>query len=186
MIGRPRRRSRTVPDTVRTGERVLAWAFSPVGEPVAAASREAVHLVVADGVVGNRAEWDRLAWDRLEWDRVHSLSWDAQEARVTVRRTGHGGASGASTQLHVDAADRSLGAFLELARERIAATVVLQRWTAVPGGRVGVVARRGFSGERVLSWALEVPDGVDASSEGVRQLLAQLLREAREEVGEAS
>ena len=181
MIGRPRRRSRTVPDTVRTGERVLAWASGPAGDLVAAASREAVHLLIADGL-----ERDRRGWNRLEWDGVHSLSWDAQEALLTVHRTGRRGAAEASTQLHVDPDDRSLGAFLEVARERIAATVVLQRWTEVPGGRVGVVARRGFTGERALSWALEVPDGVDASSDGVRELLVQVLRAAREELGESS
>ena len=206
MIGRPRRRPSVVPTTVRAGERVLGWADDPSGEPVVAATLEALHVRVErprDEQVSfeqdspeqvspeqESPELGGLAWRRLDWHRVHSVAWAADEELLTVREAGRAGAR-ASVVLRLSPDQRSLGGLLELARERIAATVVVQRWVQVPGGTVGVVGRRALARpgpqeaatEPGVLWALEVPAGVDPRSASVRELLAAALRDAREEIG---
>ncbi len=196
MIGRPPRRPSVVPTTVRGGERVLGWADDPSGEPVVAATLEALHVRVErprdeqHSPEQESPELGGLAWRRLDWHRVHSVAWAADEELLTVREAGRAGVR-ASVVLRLSPDQRSLGRLLELARERIAATVVVQRWVQVPGGTVGVVGRRALArpgppeaaAEPGVLWALEVPAGVDPRSASVRELLAAALRDAREEIG---
>ena len=49
-----------------------------------------------------------------------------------------------------------------MVRERVTATVVLQRHVAVEGSRgVRVIARRAPSGRREVSWLFEYDEGID-------------------------
>ena len=54
------------------------------------------------------------------------------------------------------------GRLLELVRERITASVVLQRHVPIAGKRgVRVIARRRAAGSRELSWLFEYDEGID-------------------------
>ena len=76
------------------------------------------------------------------------------------------------------------GRLLELVRERVTASLVLQRDVPVTGRRgLRVIARRAPRGDRPLRWFYEYDAGVDPDDPRVRELAAQALAEARDEVG---
>lgn len=131
--------------------RLLAAATAADGTLVGGA-RDALH-------VGERA---------LPWEQVRSATWDADTATLTV-------VTGADTIVLAfgDGADR----LLALVRERITASVVLQR--QFPGGRV--VARRGLIGERTLVWQVEYDAAVPSPHDEAAATAA--LARARADVG---
>ena len=76
------------------------------------------------------------------------------------------------------------GRLLELVRERVTSTVVLQRHVAVDGSRgVRVVARRAPSGRREVTWLFEYDEGVDPDDPLVAQAADRALAAARADVG---
>jgi hypothetical protein len=73
---------------------------------------------------------------------------------------------------------------LTLVRERVTASVVLQRRVTVAGRRgFFVVARRSPTGVGDLQWAYEFDAGVDPDDPQVRHLAETGLRAAAEELG---
>ena len=74
---------------------------------------------------------------------------------------------------------------LQLVRERVTATVVLQRHVAIRGKRgVRVIARRAPTGARELSWLFEYDEGVDPEDPFVEHAAQEALAAARDEVGD--
>ena len=75
---------------------------------------------------------------------------------------------------------------LQLVRERVTASVVLQRHVAVTGSRgLRVIARRAPSGHGDLVWIYEFDEGVDPDDPDVRRLAADALAAAQADVGVA-
>jgi hypothetical protein len=76
------------------------------------------------------------------------------------------------------------GRLLELVRERVTATVLLQRHVALEGTRgVRVIARRAPSGLREVAWLFEYDEGIDPEDPLVAHAADSALAAAREEVG---
>jgi hypothetical protein len=76
------------------------------------------------------------------------------------------------------------GRLLELVRERVTASLVLQRHVRVTGrSGLRVIARRAPRGDRPVRWFYEYDEGVDPDDPAVRELAQEALREARAEVG---
>lgn len=121
---------------------------------------------------------DTLAIGDLEvpWERVHSADWDKESATLVVSV--------------VDGEPRRLaltepGRLVQLVRERVTASVVLQRHVPVSGRRgVVVVGRRAPSGRGSISWTLEFEAGIDPADPGVQAAAESALRQAREDVGD--
>lgn len=157
---RPRRAPR--PDlAVRRGERLLAWTDTSVG-PVGG-TREALYLP------------DR----RVPWEHVESAHWDRDTSELVVREVGSWGEPRPVHRALVD----EPGRLLELVRERVTASVVLQRHVPVLGERgLRVVARRGSSGARALTWTYDLDDGLDPEDPAVRAAAERGLAAARAEV----
>lgn len=149
------------------GEKVLAWctAQEPEGA-VLAGTREALHLLPEGR--------------RLPWHQIQTADWDRDDA---VLRVSEVGAWGELRPEHTFVVSEP-GRLLELIRERVTATIVLQRRVLVGHRRgISVVARRTTTGDRDIAWFYEYDEGVDPDDPAVKRLAAEALARAREEVG---
>ncbi|MCW2795289.1 hypothetical protein [Nocardioides sp.] len=156
------RRERAPIDVVR-GERVLAWAQS------------------AEGPVGGTRDALYVPDARIPWEQVETAEWDTD---FSVLRVSEVGSWGVARPVHVLTFDEP-GRLLELVRERVSASIVLQRHVAIEGRRgVRVIARRAPHGDRPLSWLYEYDEGIDPDDALVRQAAGEALAAARDEVGE--
>jgi hypothetical protein len=154
------------PVDVAAGERVLSWAESTAG--VVAGTREALYLPGPPP-------------RRLPWEQVEAADWDLDTETLRVSEVGTWGEPRPSYELTMT----EPGRLLELVRERITASVVLQRHVAIRGKRgVRVIARRAPAGSRELSWLFEYDEGVDPADPFVEHAAREALSAAQNEVGE--
>ena len=76
------------------------------------------------------------------------------------------------------------GRLLELVRERVTATVLLQRHVPIRGSSgVRVIARRATTGDRELTWLFEYDAGIDPNDPFVEHAAQEALAAARGEIG---
>jgi hypothetical protein len=163
------------PVRVERGEKLLAEAAAD--EAQLGGTRDALYVV-------RRLGHDRLALDetvRIPWEKVQAADWDQESATLRVSEVG---AWGDQRPEHVFTLAEP-GRLLELVRERVTASVVLQRHVPVDGGRgVRVIARRAPRGDRPIAWFYEYDEGVDPDDPEVRRAAQEALAAARTEVGE--
>ena len=154
------------PVDVRAGEKVLAHAAVPDSDDVVAGTREALYLP------GGR---------RVPWEQVEAADWDKDSEQFRVSEVGTWGAERPAYTFTLGAADR----LLQLVRERVTSTILLQRHVQVHGKRgLRVIARRAPSGAREVSWLFEYDDGVDPDDPLVELAAREALAAARDEVGD--
>ena len=167
MKGRLLRMGRTGPPVdVAAGERVLSWATSTAG--VVAGTREALYLPGPPP-------------RRVPWEQVEAADWDLESETLRVSEVGTWGEPRPAYDLTMT----EPGRLLELVRERITASVVLQRHVAIRGKRgVRVIARRAAAGSRELSWLFEYDEGIDPADPFVELAAREALGAAQNEVGE--
>jgi hypothetical protein len=148
---------------VAAGEKVLAGIVAEDGTPVVG-TRDALY-------VGGR---------RVPWETVEKADWSQDDSTLTVVEVG---TWGEERPVHTVVVDEP-GRFLQLVRERVTASVVLQRHVPVRGRKgVFVIARRPPRGDLPMTWAYEFEQGVDPDDPEVRRLAEQALARARDEVG---
>ena len=146
-----------------TGERPLAWARADDGSTIAG-TRDELHI----GEV------------RIAWENVEKADWDADENTLTVTEVGTWGETRPVHRVVLD----DPGRVLELVRERVTASVVLQRFVPVSGRRgLFVIARRAPRGNEPLQWVYEFQEGVDPDDPAVRSAAEAALEQARQDVG---
>jgi len=120
---------------------------------------------------------------RIPWERVEGADWDREQSRLRVTEVGRFGEPRPSyvfTMPEVEPAG-----LLQLIRERVTASVVLQRGHLVSGKRgFKVIGRRPPTGGPI-TWMYEYDDGVDPDDPAVVEAAEALLRRAREDVGES-
>ena len=149
--------------------------------PVAAREKVLAGVVDEDGAVavGTR---DALyvAGHRVPWETVERADWSRDDGTLTVVEVG---SWGEQRPVHTIAIDDP-GRFLQLVRERVTASVVLQRHVPVHGQKgVFVIARRPPRGDQPISWVYEFEAGVDPDDPDVRRVAEEALAQARDEVG---
>lgn len=151
------------PRRLGAGERELAAASGPDGVLVAG-SREALH-------VGET---------RIPWEAVERADWDAETETLTVTEVGSWGRERPVYRVALIEPAR----LLQLVRERVTASVVLQRHVPVVG-RKGffVIARRAPGGSGDLQWVYEFEAGIDPEDPTVRLAAEAALAAAQDEVG---
>ena len=155
------------PVDVAPGERVLSWATSTAG--VVAGTREALYLPGPPP-------------RRVPWEQVEAADWDLESETLRVSEVGTWGEPRPAYELTMT----EPGRLLELVRERITASVVLQRHVAIRGKRgVRVIARRATAGRRELSWLFEYDEGIDPADPFVELAAREALGAAQNEVGES-
>ena len=151
---------------VGPGERVLAWA--PVrdtsGEHVVGGSRDALYLP-----------------DRIPWEQVASADWDQDTATLRVVEVGRFGEPSPVHTLRLDDGGR----LLQLVRERVTASIAVQRHVPVTARRsVRILARRPPGTHGDLAWFVEYDEGLDPADPAVEAVVQQALAEARADVGD--
>jgi hypothetical protein len=148
---------------VGAGESVLAWAETNDGR-VIAGTRDAIYL---HGV-------------RLPWEEVEAADWDRESDRFRLSEVGTWGELRREHLFTI----KEPGRLLELVRERVTASVVLQWHVAVTDRRgLRVIARRPPRGDRPVRWLYEYDEGVDPDDPAVREIAEAALRDAQAEVG---
>ena len=163
-------RRRTRPSLpVGAGEKVLARTEASDGS-VVAGSRDALYVFSAD----------LQDVTRLPWEQVEAADWDRDTSQLRVSEVGSWGKERVEHTLTIE----EPGRLLELVRERVTASVVLQRHVALTGRRgLRVIARRAPHGDRALAWFYEYDEGVDPADPMVRAAAEAALAAARDEVG---
>ncbi|WP_222847690.1 hypothetical protein [Nocardioides dongxiaopingii] len=147
---------------VARGERLLAWATTTEGQAFGG-TRDAFY-----------------APERVPWEQVEAADWDRDTTTLRVSEVGSWGDHRAE---HVFVVEEP-GRLLELVRERVTASVVLQRHVPLAGRRgVRVIARRAPGGGGEVSWVFEYDEGIDPDDPVVRLAAAEALQAARDEVG---
>lgn len=117
---------------------------------------------------------------RIPWEAVHDADWDADTSTLTVTEVGQWGKA---RPRHVYVV-REPGRLLELLRERVTASVVLQRHVPIDGRRgVRVVGRRPPSGNGEVVWLYEFDEGIDPTDARVRAAARAALEQAQAEIG---
>lgn len=152
---------------VASGERVLAHAATTNGA-IVGGTRDALYL---PGRVPPRVPWEEIA----------TAEWDTDDRVLRVVETGTYGEPLAEHRLALVDPDR----LLSLVRERVTASIVLQRRVAVRG-RLGVriFGRRapGVHGE--ISWFVDYDAGLEPADPEVAAIVDAALLAARGDVGE--
>lgn len=152
---------------VARGEKVLASAAATDGT-VVAGTRDAFY-VVTDGEIR-----------RVPWEQVEAADWDRDTDTFRLSEVGRWGEE---RPVHTCTLTEP-GRLLELVRERVTASVVMQRHVMVAGRRgLRVIARRAPSGAGDIQWVYEYDEGVDPDDETVRSAAREALALARHDVG---
>ncbi len=147
---------------VARGERLLAWADGPDG-PVGG-SRRALYVP-----------------HRVPWEAVAKAEWDTDEETLRVVEVAPWGEQQPTHIRRLSDAQR----LLDLVRERVTASIVVQRQATVARHRgVRVVGRRAPGSHDPIAWWVEYDDGVDPADPAVRRLVGEVLAAARADVGE--
>jgi hypothetical protein len=160
------RRKPDLPGLAR-GERLLAWAEAE-GGAVVGGTRDALYLP------------DREP-SRLPWEEIATADWDADERVFHLRETGSFGRPQPEHRLTLEDPDR----LLALVRERVTASIVVQRHVPVRG-RLGVrvLGRRAPSGQGAIAWFVDYDRGLDPADPDVATVVDEALAAARGDVGE--
>jgi len=149
------------------GEKVLAFAND--GDRWLLGTRLALVLVTDETV-------------RLPWETVQAADWDQDEATLTVSEVGEFGRPRSSYVFALE----NPALLLQLIRERVTASVILQRGFLVSGKRgFKVIGRRSPDGGPI-SWMHEYDAGIDPDEPGVAAAAAEVLAQARADVGDVS
>lgn len=163
-------RGPAVPEPVRRAAagKVLAWAEAVDGTLLA----------------GTRDTWLRVPTEgdvvAVPWEHVHRADWDTEERVLTVERVESWGSPTSTWRDRLD----EPGALLVLLRERVTASIVLQRRVDVRGKKgFSVVARRPPGGAGAITWSYQFDPGVDPDDPSVMALAEAALAEAQESLG---
>ena len=138
--------------------RILAWARGPNGY-----------------VIGSPAalSWGEQEWRHLGWHEIERGGWNAETAKLSwVQYGGRRGSVGLDPP----------GRVPELFRERVAASIAVERFVPVSGDRgVIVTARRDLGADDRISWHSTLTRGLTWQTDGVRAIADEAMTRLRTE-----
>jgi hypothetical protein len=119
---------------------------------------------------------------RIPWQQVETADWDRDQTRLRVAEVAD---FGTPRPVH-DFRAENPGLLLQLVRERVTASVLMQRRVTM-SGRTGffVIGRRAPDGRGDVSWSYRFDEGVDPDDPAVRDAAEKALATAAEELGSA-
>ncbi len=135
----------------------------------AAGTRSAVYLPTGDGGVR-----------RVPWQLVERAEWNADESTFHLWETAAFGSAMPRTDLAAD----DPGRFGQLVRERISASVLLQRHVPLEGKKgARIVGRRNPARtDAPVTWNIVLDNGVDPTTPGLLDRAEVALQQVRDEV----
>lgn len=149
---------------VGRGERVLAWATTEDGTTIGG-TRDAFYP--GDG-------------SRIGWEQIERATWNRDDRQLEVSEVGQWGQPRREYAFTVDEPQR----LLQLVRERVTSSVVIQRHVPLRGrAGVRVIARRAPRGASDLTWFFEYDEGIDPADPQVSAAAAAALAAAKSDVG---
>lgn len=185
MPTNPFKRATKLPRTVLAslglarGERPLAAAEARDGTWLAG-TREALVIVPPVPVAPAVRPGESFDPIRIPWQQVERADWDRDEERLRVVEVGEYGRVRPSYEFGIE----DPGLLLQLVRERVTASVVLQRRVTVEGKQgLLVVGRRAPQGDGEITWSYQFDRGVDPEDPRVMAAAERGLRAAAEELG---
>ena len=162
------------PIRVERGERLLADAVAEGGH--LGGTRDALYLLRRQGTSALGLE----ETIRIPWEEVQAADWDQDSSTLRVSEVGSWGEVRPEHHFTLE----EPGLLLQLVRERVTASVILQRHVPVDGRRgVRVIARRAPSGHHPVVWIYEYDEGVDPTDPAVQAAATEALEAARADVG---
>ena len=151
---------------LETGEKVLAGTVAQDGSWLLG-TRDALLIT---GAVPTR----------IPWQNIERVDWEHEESRLRVIEVGEFGK--VRPEYTFEIADPGL--LLEFVRERVTASVVLQRHITVSGKNgLFVIARRAPCGDSEITWSYEFDRGIDPDDPAVMAAARRGLDTAAEELG---
>ena len=160
----------------RTPARILAWARADDGYVIGSSAVLSVGSRPAGGAEPERGTVP--GWRHVGWHEIEHGGWNAESRSLSW--TLYGGRRG-----RVALADP--GRLPELFRERVAASIVVERFVPIRGERgVTVTARRDLGRSGELTWHSSLTRGLSWSAEGVAEEAARACAELQSEYGSAS
>ena len=164
------------------GARVLASARAEDGTWLLG-TRDALVVVPPEAIDRVVEPFDKVRnrpVETIPWERVATADWNKDEDRLRVIEVAE---YGVVPPAHVLAVPEP-GLLLQLVRERVTASIVLQRRVPVGGRRgVTVIARRPPQGSGETIWAVELDPGLAPEDPAVREAAARGLQDAQAELG---
>lgn len=159
---------------VGPGERLLAWAVVEGGH--VGGTRDA--LYIAHDSLVEPVE----TTTRIPWEQIQAAEWDPESSTLRVSEVGTWGRLRPAYTVVV----REPGRLLELLRERVTASVLLQRHVPVTArDSARVIARRAPRGDQSIIWLVEYDEALDPDDPVVRLAVEAALANARAEIGGA-
>jgi hypothetical protein len=146
-----------------SGERVLAGLVDVAGAPVVATTH-AIYL--GDGLP---------AWHRLGWAELVRADWDPRRAVLCLV----GRSAGETYEIRLAGHPR----LVALARERLAASLLISAPLALGDGRTAAVTARRDPGSREVTWLVRLPGAADAEDPEVRRRADATIRHLSAELG---
>ena len=140
--------------------RVLAWGRSPTGHAIASPS-----VLSFD---------DETGWTHLGWHEIERGGWEESSSRLAWTRYG-----GEPVFLELTEAGR----LPEVFRERVAASIVLERFVPIRNNRgVLIVGRRDLSqADAQITWNSTLGRGLTWQGEGVQDAVEAAISQVRTE-----
>ena len=144
--------------------RILAWAMTPAGFCIASP---------ATFSNGNEDAWEHIGWHEIErggWNaELRTLSW------VFYAAPGQAATRGSLELIES-------GRMPELFRERISATIAVEKFVPLSGERgVTITARRDLGGGGAVSWHGTLTRGLSWQTNGVPAAVDQAMEQVRAE-----
>lgn len=119
-------------------------------------------------------------WRRLPWETIARAAWDRDSERLVVVETAEFGEPEPTHRASLEEPER----MLQLIRERITASVVVQVFEPVDGKRgITVSGRRSPHTDDDLLWSVQVDPGLDETSAAVREATERAVATAQSEIG---
>lgn len=144
--------------------RILAWATTSTGFCIASPTTLSY---------GDEKDWKHVGWHEIE----HG-SWNAELRRLSWVLHAAPGEPSPRGSLELD----EPGRLPELFRERILATIAVEKFVPLVGERgVTITARRDLGGSGTVSWHSTLTRGLSWQTDGVRTAVDQAMEQVRTE-----
>lgn len=168
------------------GERVLATARTAatsgpgVDPPGADASSEDApgYAVATDRALH---VWAGSGARRLPYESITKAVWDADASTLGIMVAGSSGSD--PMPARVDLPLASPGFLPETVRERVQATIIYSRHVLLDGTKGVLMSARRAPGAAEARWTLAFDSGVDARNPELRERVARLLAQVRNQTG---
>jgi hypothetical protein len=144
--------------------RVLAWAKTPTGFGIASPA--------------NLSYGDERAWTHIGWHEIEHGGWNAELRKLNWVLYTAPGRAAARGSLELT----EPGRLPELFRERISASIALERFVPLAGERgVIIAARRDLGESGAVAWHGTLTRGLSWQIDGVRDAVDQAIEQLRAE-----